>query len=267
MSTHGATKTPTRRSTSAAAAGSASMGGAAAGAAPAAGARVRVLVRVKPLLGASEQDAGSVLSVRQYEAPAPTPMAVTAPTPVPTPVTGAAGRPAGMGVMTLTDTRFASPEVTEYSFPAVYGPHTSQAALFAAEVAPVVAEVLQGGSACMFAYGPTGTGKTHTLQGPAQDPGIVPRVAQALLSVPGLAVTVGFVEVYQERLYDLLVAPRPAAGARASTGRPTMLTSGGGGGGGGSTARAGPQRKALMLLEDSDGHVHVSGLKEVSGRV
>lgn len=211
----------------------------------AATAKVRVLVRVKPLLGDSQQAAGSALRVCTYEPPPASALA--------TPTTGTTSH---MDIIELTDTRFSEPEVLGYSFPAVYGPHTTQEEVFTNEVAPLVDSVLDGGSACMFAYGPTGTGKTHTLQGPPSDPGIVPRVAEALLNTPGLSVTVGFVEVYQERLYDLLVPQRPATAATRQTvlSASSVATPKGRG-----TARRAP----LKLLEGADGHVKMAGMREV----
>lgn len=45
--------------------------------------------------------------------------------------------------------------------------------------------VLEGFNATVFAYGQTGTGKTHTMQGNASDPGMGPRAVNQLFE--GLA--------------------------------------------------------------------------------
>ena len=52
-----------------------------------------------------------------------------------------------------------------YHFDKVFAPHTTQEALFSEAVEPIVEEVLQGFNCTIFAYGQTGTGKTHTMTG------------------------------------------------------------------------------------------------------
>lgn len=217
---------------------------------------VRVVVRVKPLLGDRQCQAGSVLDVARYEPP---PSAGVMSSACAATAEDAATEP--LDVVTLTDARFTHPEVARFRFPAVYGGDTSQEALYAAEIRPVVRGVLRGGSACVFAYGPSGTGKTHSLQGPPSDPGIVPRVAAALFGAPrDVTLTLSFVEVYQERLYDLL-RRRPAAGSGHTDGRPTTLSAAAAAC---RTPRATDTKpKPLKLLEGADGHVHVAGAKQV----
>ena len=46
----------------------------------------------------------------------------------------------------------------------------------------VIPSVLKGIHATVFAYGITGSGKTHTMQGNEEQPGIIPRAAETLLS-------------------------------------------------------------------------------------
>ena len=45
---------------------------------------------------------------------------------------------------------------------------------------PSVDAVRQGYNATVFAYGQTGTGKTHTMQGTDADPGVAPRAVTQL---------------------------------------------------------------------------------------
>ena len=44
----------------------------------------------------------------------------------------------------------------------------------------VLANAFDGYNACIFAYGQTGSGKTHTMMGTPDDPGIIPRLNEAL---------------------------------------------------------------------------------------
>ena len=50
------------------------------------------------------------------------------------------------------------------------------------EVKGVIPSVLKGIHATIFAYGITGSGKTHTMQGNEEHPGIIPRAAENLLN-------------------------------------------------------------------------------------
>lgn len=81
-------------------------------------------------------------------------------------------------------------------------------------------EVLQGYNCTVFAYGQTGTGKTHTMEGVrseqafqsyAEDPGagIIPRTLHHLFEKLNegdseYSVRVSFLEIYNEELFDLL---------------------------------------------------------------
>nr|XP_027807483.1 kinesin-like protein KIFC2 isoform X4 [Marmota flaviventris] len=80
------------------------------------------------------------------------------------------------------------------------------------ELEPAVLSCLQGYSVCIFTYGQTGTGKTYSMEGPPEDPGIAPRALQSLFREMGTGgqhrVTLSMVEIYNEAVRDLL-APGP----------------------------------------------------------
>lgn len=80
------------------------------------------------------------------------------------------------------------------------------------QVRPLVASVLDGFNGCVFAYGQTGTGKTHTMEGTPDDEGIIPRAfrhiwahieTSASRDVTHL-VSCSYVELYLEDVRDLL---------------------------------------------------------------
>ena len=88
---------------------------------------------------------------------------------------------------------------------------TTQQAVFEDTAQPLVADVLQGYNATIFAYGQTGTGKTHTMMGSDSDPGIIPRVAEALFDGVcesdeniDFTIAVSYVEIYMEKIRCLL---------------------------------------------------------------
>ncbi|XP_047580439.1 kinesin-like protein KIFC2 isoform X5 [Lutra lutra] len=80
------------------------------------------------------------------------------------------------------------------------------------ELEPAVLSCLHGYSVCIFTYGQTGTGKTYSMEGPPEDPGIAPRALQSLFQEMGTGgqhrVTLSMVEIYNEAVRDLL-APGP----------------------------------------------------------
>ncbi|CAH1982263.1 unnamed protein product [Acanthoscelides obtectus] len=76
----------------------------------------------------------------------------------------------------------------------------------------VVDCAFEGYNACVFAYGQTGSGKTFTMMGAMDNQGLIPRICKALFdrmadnSKRGTThrVQVSYLEIYQERVADLL---------------------------------------------------------------
>ncbi|KAM6566752.1 hypothetical protein CsatA_025880 [Cannabis sativa] len=99
-----------------------------------------------------------------------------------------------------------------YSFDKVFHPGSSQDEVFA-EVEPVIKSALDGYNACIFAYGQTGTGKSFTMEGIPQSPGVVARSMEAIFkqavdSNHLFVFTFSMLEIYLGNLKDLLV-PQP----------------------------------------------------------
>ncbi|KAI5062499.1 hypothetical protein GOP47_0023038 [Adiantum capillus-veneris] len=96
----------------------------------------------------------------------------------------------------------------------VFLPASSQEDVFA-EIGPLVRSALDGHNVCVFAYGQTGAGKTFTMEGSKDSPGIVPRTLDLLFHQSSLDsnkhydFTFSMLELYMGSLRDLLVpAPR-----------------------------------------------------------
>ena len=114
----------------------------------------------------------------------------------------------------------ASPESARaFQFSGVFGPEATQADVYAACAADVVASAASGYNGTVVAYGQTGAGKTHTMRGveaPGKalhaDAGVVPRALRDLFAAQGaaarqgveLSVSVSYVQIYCEALLDLL---------------------------------------------------------------
>ncbi|KAJ1927561.1 hypothetical protein IWQ60_002818 [Tieghemiomyces parasiticus] len=69
----------------------------------------------------------------------------------------------------------------KYLFTRVFGSLMSQQALFQATTLPVIQELFDGYNTLIFAYGVTNSGKTYTIQGTREQPGIIPRTLEIIL--------------------------------------------------------------------------------------
>jgi len=179
---------------------------------------VQVCVRMRPLLG-WEQEAAHTSSTLELS-------------------TGAKG----MVSLRARDGEDTSARTRNFRFDAVLGDSsTQQEAWELANADALVDKVVAGFHATVFAYGQTGSGKTHTMEGynynhhngssapsaeagrarvrlkdtPPEQLGLVPRSIQRLFSRVELsqakasenesfAVKVSFLQIYKERVYDLL---------------------------------------------------------------
>ncbi|CAM9958759.1 unnamed protein product, partial [Laminaria digitata] len=119
----------------------------------------------------------------------------------------------------------------EYSFDAVFPPEAGQSEVYEGTAKPHISELFEGINVTVFAYGATGAGKTHTMMGSErvvgvrggsgheEVSGIVPQSLVELFRLLNermeagsgredetetWAVRVGYLQVYNEQLMDLL---------------------------------------------------------------
>ncbi|OVA03909.1 Kinesin [Macleaya cordata] len=105
--------------------------------------------------------------------------------------------------------KLAENKSKQYSFDKVFDPGSSQDEVFS-EVEPVIKSAVDGYNACIFAYGQTGTGKTFTMEGTHDCPGVVPRAIEELFKQAAdsnhtFIITFSMLEIYMGNLRDLLV--------------------------------------------------------------
>ncbi|OAP56258.1 hypothetical protein AYL99_09437 [Fonsecaea erecta] len=122
-----------------------------------------------------------------------------------------------------------------FGFDRIFDENASQGEVYEATTRPLLDSVLDGYNATVFAYGATGCGKTHTITGTAQEPGIIFSAMKELFervqeqsNEKITEISLSYLEIYNETIRDLLVP---------------------------STAKGG-----LMLREDSNQAVSVAGL-------
>lgn len=92
---------------------------------------------------------------------------------------------------------------------------SNQSEIFEFSIRSTVDDVMTGYNGTVFAYGQTGAGKSYTMMGDMDDEntkGIIPRIVEQLFSTiytapPHLEfqVKVGYMEIYMERIRDLLI--------------------------------------------------------------
>ncbi|KAG8143834.1 hypothetical protein E2320_000985 [Naja naja] len=101
-------------------------------------------------------------------------------------------------------------KLVSFELDKVFRPEAAQEDVFR-EVQALITSCIDGYNVCIFAYGQTGAGKTYTMEGSLENPGINQRALQLLFSeVQSKAsdwnhsITVSVAEIYNEALRDLL---------------------------------------------------------------
>lgn len=122
-----------------------------------------------------------------------------------------------------------------FAFDRVFDDNVSQSEVYESTTRNLLDSVLEGYNATVFAYGATGCGKTHTITGTTQMPGIIFLTMQELFEKIAdrqdekhTEITLSYLEIYNETIRDLLVP--------------------------------GGSKQGLMLREDANQAVTVSGL-------
>lgn len=116
--------------------------------------------------------------------------------------------------VTVTAHRKASTEVQEFSYDAIFMESNSQSDVFA-ECRSLIQSAFDGYNITIFTYGQTGAGKTWTLYGAPEQPGISPRTCEEVFQVIergrdkfGFTVSASMVELYNNNVCDLLSLQR-----------------------------------------------------------
>lgn len=111
-------------------------------------------------------------------------------------------------------------ESFSFQFNSVYDQSATQQQIFDDEISPHVKSLFKGLDVTLFAYGVTGTGKTHTMRGgkSLQDRGVIPRLLSSVYrrakktekdsgGATNVDVCMSYYEIYCDRVYDLFEAP------------------------------------------------------------
>eukprot|EP00985_Skeletonema_marinoi_P007822 scaffold3482_cov128-Skeletonema_marinoi.AAC.8 len=104
----------------------------------------------------------------------------------------------------------------KYGFDKVFNPVNDQADVWEG-AEPLVQSAIDGHKVCMFAYGQTSSGKTHTMIGDSINRGLIPRAVEKLFASKkefersfagnvSVSIKVELLEIYNEEVFDLLDA-------------------------------------------------------------
>ena len=109
-----------------------------------------------------------------------------------------------------------------FHFSQVFGPDSTQEQVYEKVARPMVSSLMaQDSHGLIFSYGVTNSGKTYTIHGSAEEPGILPRALKTIFnslrktgpeedrfpiddSNYKYAVVINYLEIYNENIYDLL---------------------------------------------------------------
>lgn len=98
-----------------------------------------------------------------------------------------------------------------FGFDRIFDDNATQVDVYESTTKPLLSSVLDGYNATVFAYGATGCGKTHTITGTHQQPGIIFLTMQELFErVAELSeekvteISLSYLEIYNETIRDLL---------------------------------------------------------------
>ncbi|CAE8701614.1 unnamed protein product [Polarella glacialis] len=206
---------------------------------------IRVFARFRPL-GRSEREAGDSVVLSQVDA------------------------------FTVDLRRPDHKDSRNFQFDSVFGQGSTQDEVFT-ECRDLVQSAVDGYNVTIFAYGQTGAGKTHTMYGSKEDPGLAPRSIQTLFDMinretqrggKAFKVKAYMVEVYKQDILELLTDPpqkgqkAPSLQVKKDVGRGIMYVEG-------VTERpvSTPQElKALLVEGERKRHVAATKMNDCSSR-
>jgi centromeric protein E len=102
--------------------------------------------------------------------------------------------------MQQLDPATREPEKTrdqKYTLDHIFGPKQSTRAIYEETTQGLIRKLVNGFNSTVFAYGQTSSGKTHTMRGTADEPGIIPMAVQEVF---------GLIESLQDREFLLRVS-------------------------------------------------------------
>ncbi|KAL4874063.1 hypothetical protein BDV12DRAFT_1686 [Aspergillus spectabilis] len=170
--------------------------------APGGGGNIKVVVRVRPF-NSREIDRGAKCIVQMKD----NQTVLTPPPGAEVTSRKGAGKGPGEGPKSFAFDR------SYWSFDKNAPNYADQDSLFSDLGVPLLDNAFQGYNNCIFAYGQTGSGKSYSMMGYGKEYGVIPRICQSMFEritaiqqdkSLGCTVEVSYLEIYNERVRDLL---------------------------------------------------------------
>lgn len=142
--------------------------------------------------------------------------------------------------------RLADNSRKEWWFDQILPPQTTNKETYLTSALPLIRSAMQGYNSVVFAYGQTASGKSHTITGTPNEPGVIPLSVEELFRIikreddREWVLRASYLELYNENLFDLL--------------GPSSSSDAGG---------AATKNEIQILNGKKDGEVQISGLTEM----
>ncbi|KAF4128893.1 Kinesin motor domain [Phytophthora infestans] len=144
---------------------------------------VRVMVRIRPMSGKEVQDGRLEATTANFDR---------------------------AEVSILNPVAASSEPPKSFTFDAAFGAKSTQQQVYDTAATEIVEAVMEGYNGTIFAYGQTGAGKSHTMEGYGDQPGIIPNSFKhvfdkvAISKNKRILVRASYLEIYNEEIRDLL---------------------------------------------------------------
>ncbi|EGZ10469.1 hypothetical protein PHYSODRAFT_261764, partial [Phytophthora sojae] len=144
---------------------------------------VRVMVRIRPMSGKEVQDGRQEVTTANFDR---------------------------AEVSIINPVAASSEPPKSFTFDAAFGAQSTQQQVYDTAATEIVEAVMEGYNGTIFAYGQTGAGKSHTMEGYGDQPGIIPNSFKhvfdkvAISKNKRILVRASYLEIYNEEIRDLL---------------------------------------------------------------
>lgn len=144
---------------------------------------VRVMVRIRPMSNKEKQDARQEVATANFDR-------------------------AEVSILNPAGATTEPPK--SFTFDAAFEANSTQQQVYDTAATEIVEAVMDGYNGTIFAYGQTGAGKSHTMEGYGDQPGIIPNSFKHIFDKVAIAqnkrilVRASYLEIYNEEIRDLL---------------------------------------------------------------
>ncbi|CAJ2628859.1 unnamed protein product [Trifolium pratense] len=105
---------------------------------------------------------------------------------------------------------FIPNQTSKFEFDQIFNENCKTSEVYEARTKDIVAAAVRGFNGTVFAYGQTNSGKTHTMRGSKDEPGVIPRAVHDLFQIlqqdvdREFLLRMSYMEIYNEEINDLL---------------------------------------------------------------